>query len=116
IELAHRDVDDRTVALLLERPLEDGGQWNMFLNIVKKHGLVPKAAMPETQSSSDTMRMNGVLIHKLRDGAKTLRSLRQHGMSLNDVRAAKNEMLAVVHRILCIHLGTPPAKFDWQWN
>src|SRR6185503_13559954 len=43
IELAERDIDDRTVACLLDRPLEDGGQWNMFVNIIRKHGIVPKA-------------------------------------------------------------------------
>jgi bleomycin hydrolase len=116
IETAGRDLDDRTVAFLLDKPLEDGGQWNMFVNIVKKHGLVPKAAMPETQSSSDSQRMNSVLIHKLREGAKALRELRGHGAPMEAVRAAKNDILSVIHRILCIHLGTPPARFDWQWN
>ena len=116
IETAERDVDDRTVACLLDRPLEDGGQWNMFVNIIRKHGIVPKAAMPETQSSSDTMRMNSILLHKLRDGARTLRDLRAKGAPMEAVRAAKREILAAIHRILCIHLGTPPAKFDWQWN
>ncbi len=116
IEMGGRDVDDRTVAFLLDKPLEDGGQWNMFVNIVKKHGLVPKSAMPETQSSSDTQKMNGILTHKLREGAMTLRDLRAHRAPMEAVRAAKQEILAVVHRILCIHLGTPPVKFDWQWN
>jgi bleomycin hydrolase len=116
IETGGRDVDDRTVAFLLDKPLEDGGQWNMFVNIVKKHGLVPKAAMPETQSSSDTPRMNSILIHKLREGAKTLRDLRGHGAPIEAVRSAKNDILIDIHRILCIHLGTPPTKFDWQWN
>src|SRR5207253_7087356 len=26
------------------------------------------------------------------------------------------DTLAVVHRILSIHLGTPPEQFDWQWT
>ncbi len=117
IETADRDVDDRTVACLLDRPLEDGGQWNMFVNIIRKHGIVPKAAMPETQSSSDTMRMNSLLLHKLREGAKTLRELRARGGApMEAVRSAKNEILAAIHRILSIHLGNPPTKFDWQWN
>jgi bleomycin hydrolase len=111
-----RDVDDRTVAFLLDRPLEDGGQWNMFINIIRKHGIVPKAAMPETQSSSDTARMNSLLIHKLREGAKTLRALRQRGAPMEALRASKNEVLVAIHRILCIHLGTPPVRIDWQWN
>ena len=50
--------DDRTVAFLMQEPVSDGGQWNMFVNIVRKYGLVPKAAMPETDSSSNTQTMN----------------------------------------------------------
>ena len=58
IETADRDLDDRTVGYLLSEVASDGGQWNMFVAIVRKHGLVPKVAMPETQSSSETGRMN----------------------------------------------------------
>jgi bleomycin hydrolase len=60
--------------------------------------------------------MNSILIHKLREGAMTLRELRGNGAPMEAVRAAKNEILRVVHRVLCIHLGTPPATFHWQWN
>ena len=116
IETAARPVDDRVVAFLLTEPLNDGGQWNMFVNIVRKHGLVPKALMPETESSSSTWRMNSILLHKLREGAKSLRELRARGASLAQTRAAKREILTVIHRILCIHLGTPPTRFPWQWN
>ena len=52
IETASRDLDDRTVAFLLQSAASDGGQWNMFAALVAKHGLVPKGHMPETQSSS----------------------------------------------------------------
>jgi bleomycin hydrolase len=116
IETAGSPQDDRTVAFLLSRPLEDGGQWNMFVNLVRKHGLVPKAAMPESQSSSDTRRMNELLIRKLREGARVLRGMRASGAPMEAARAAKQELLRVIHRILTIHLGTPPAEFDWQWN
>jgi bleomycin hydrolase len=116
IATVDRPVDDRTVAFLLERPLDDGGQWNMFVNVVRKHGLVPKAFMPETESSSNTRRMNAVLLHKLREGARTIRDLRGGGAPMEALRAAKRSVLEVIHRVLCIHLGTPPERFDWQWN
>src|SRR5215467_7218359 len=74
IETADRDIDDRTVAHLLEAAAEDGGQWNMFVAIVNKHGLVPKAFMPETQSSGDTGRMNSVLRSQLHQGARSIRA------------------------------------------
>ncbi len=116
IETADRPVDDRTVAFLLDRPLDDGGQWNMFTNVVRKHGLVPKAFMPETQSSSDTRRMNEVLLAWLRQGAARLRELRADGAPMEAARSAKREVLEVVWRVLSIHLGTPPRRFIWQWN
>jgi bleomycin hydrolase len=116
LETADRDADDRNVACLLDTVLGDGGQWNMFVNIVKKYGVVPKAVMPETESSSNSGRMNSMLVTKLREGAKSLRDLRADGASIETARAEKREILRTVHRILCIHLGTPPAKFHWQWN
>jgi len=114
IETADRDADDRTVAFLLESVAGDGGQWNMFAALVAKHGLVPKGYMPETQSSSDTGRMNSVLRYQLRQGARIVREAMAEGPE--SARAAKAEIMRVVYRVLCIHLGTPPERFDWQWT
>ncbi len=114
IETADRDIDDRTVAHLLSAAAEDGGQWNMFVAIVNKHGLVPKSVMPETNSSSNTGRMNSVLRNLLRQGAKSLREAVAAG-GLEAARACKADLLRVIYRVLCIHLGTPPERFDWQW-
>jgi bleomycin hydrolase len=114
IETAGRDVSDRTVAYLLDSVASDGGQWNMFVALVRKHGLVPKAFMPETQSSSDTGRMNSVLRNLLRQGAKSVREASAAG-GLDAARAEKADVLRVVYRVLCIHLGTPPDRIDWQW-
>jgi bleomycin hydrolase len=114
IETADRDVDDRTVAHLLSAVADDGGQWNMFIAIVNKHGLVPKAFMPETQSSGNTDRMNAALRTLLRQGAKSIREAAGQGMDA--ARAEKADILGVIYRVLCIHLGTPPEQFDWQWT
>jgi bleomycin hydrolase len=116
IESAHRDVDDRSVAFLLDQPLSDGGQWNMFINLVRKHGLVPKSLMPETNSSSSTRRMNGVLRSKLREGAMRIRELHAGGAGVDGLRSVKQRYLETIHRILSIHLGTPPDQFSWQWR
>lgn len=115
IDTAARDADDRTVAFLLDSVAADGGQWNMFVALVRKHGLVPKAFMPETQSSSHTAAMNAALRRLLRQGAKTLRESVARG-GAEAARADKADILAVVHRVLCIHLGTPPERFLWQWT
>jgi bleomycin hydrolase len=114
IETADRDLDDRTVACLLASAAGDGGQWTMFAALVAKHGLVPKGCMPETQSSSDTARMNSILRYQLRRGARAVRAATAGGLAA--ARAAKAEIMQVIYRILCIHLGTPPDRFDWQWT
>jgi bleomycin hydrolase len=114
IETSDRDVDDRTVAFLLAGVAGDGGQWNMFAALVAKHGLVPKGYMPETQSSSNTGRMNAILQYQLRQGAKEVR--RAAAESIEAARAVKADVLQVIYRVLCIHLGTPPERFDWQWT
>ena len=116
IETADRPVDDRTVAWLLEKPLEDAGQWEMFVNLVKKHGAIPKGSMPETESSGNTRSMNSVLYYQLRLGATRIRALHQRGAGVDAMRIAKHEILKVIYRVLCIHLGTPPVRFDWQWT
>jgi bleomycin hydrolase len=114
IETANRDLDDRTVAFLLQSAASDGGQWNMFAALVAKHGLVPKSYMPETQSSSDTARMNSILRYQLHQGARTVRAATAEGPEI--ARAAKAEIMQAIYRVLCIHLGTPPERFDWQWT
>lgn len=115
IDTADRSVDDRTVHFLLQSLVSDGGQWNMFANLVKKYGLVPKSVMPETHSSSNSRSMNRILRRKLREGAKGLRELHGRGAPGSEIRAAKDEILVTVYRILSIHLGTPPSEFLWQW-
>jgi bleomycin hydrolase len=114
IETAGRDLDDRTVAFLLENVAGDGGQWNMFAALVAKHGLVPKGYMPETQSSSNTARMNSILKYQLRQGTRAVRAAAAE--SVDAARAVKADILQVIYRVLCIHLGTPPESFDWQWT
>jgi bleomycin hydrolase len=114
IETAGRDIDDRTVAYLLDSVAGDGGQWNMFVALVDKYGLVPKPFMPETQSSSETARMNSLLRRVLRKGALAVRAA-----VVKDVEAARDQkadILQVVYRLLSIHLGTPPEQFLWQWQ
>ena len=36
--------------------------------------------------------------------------------AVDELRAVKQDYLRAVHRILSIHLGTPPEKFAWQWR
>jgi len=116
IETADRPIDDRTVSWLLQSSINDGGQWDMFVSLIKKHGAVPKEVMPETESSSNSMRMNFILNYQLRQGAQAIRQSYANESGLDAMRQSKNETLNVIYQVLCIHLGTPPSRFNWQWT
>ena len=116
IETRDEPLDGRLVMWILANPIVDGGQWDMFSNLVRKYGVVPKSAMPETESSSNTRSMNGILLARLREDARVLREMAAEGASVARLREAKNEMMEVFYRMLSIHLGTPPKSFYWEWR
>ena len=116
IETSDRAVDDRTIHFLLSDPIGDGGQWNMAMNLIRKHGLVPKSAYPESNSSSSTRWMNSILKDILRSTASEIREIIGSGGTAEDARAHKESRMKDIWRVLCIHLGTPPESFDWQWR
>ena len=116
IETADRPTDDRIIQHLMTAPVEDAGQWDMFVNLVDKYGVVPKEAMPETESSGNTRQMNNSLYYQVRQGAAKIRSLYKEEAGLDAMRQAKMDTLTTVYRILCIHLGNPPSIVDWQWR
>ncbi|MEJ4112659.1 aminopeptidase C [Corynebacterium kroppenstedtii] len=118
-ELAHRPIEDRTIQHLLHSPIDDGGQWNMFVALINKYGVVPHYAMPETQSSSNTRHMNRDLASALRAGATRLRDAIANSNGTTDcdtVNTIHNNTLTGIYRILTIHLGVPPEKFVWQYR
>ena len=106
--------DGRLIMHLVSNPIQDGGQWHMFINLINKYGVVPQTEMPETFQSSKSMRMNRMITRKLREFAKLLRDAHGKGAPQKNLRSMKADMLETVYRLLTIHLGTPPEKFEWQ--
>jgi bleomycin hydrolase len=107
---------DRLIAWLMGSPIQDGGQWDMFVNLVRKYGVVPKEVMPETESSSATGQMNDRITWKLREYAAGLRAEAAAGATRAELEGRKQTMLEEVYRMLSIHLGEPPTEFLWQWR
>ena len=102
--------DSRLIQFLLADVMGDGGQWTMAMNIYTKYGAVPQDLFPETESSQNTGEMNSQLRSVLRQAVAHM--YEQPDRSDDIVRNA----LAAAHRILTIHLGTPPTQFDWEWT
>ncbi|OUN68894.1 aminopeptidase [Drancourtella sp. An57] len=112
IDLADRSVDDRTVCHILSEGVGDGGQWDMFVNLVEKYGVVPKSAMEETYQSSNTRDMNALLNSRLRLCAEKLRETVRSG---GDVQGEKKAMMSEIYSFLCMCFGNPPKKFDFEY-
>src|SRR5262249_28428882 len=108
--------DGRLLMFLLHSPLQDGGQWDMFVNLVEKYGVVPKSAMPEAESSGNSGTMTALMTTLLREDAAELRRMHAAGADQTIVRERKQAMLGDFYRMLCIHLGEPPRSFAWQWR
>lgn len=116
IETVGEPLDGRLVMWLVANSLPDGGQWDMFVNLVEKYGVVPKSVMPETHGSSDSRPMNMLLIAKLREYAQALREMHERSASVKEMRQAKGEMMEEFYRMVSIHLGQPPSRFLWEWR
>jgi bleomycin hydrolase len=108
------DWNSRLMMHLLFDPIQDGGQWDMFVNLIEKYGVVPQFAMPESHQSSNSSRMNRMITRKLRECAKILRSQNKSGASVKELIKQKEKMLEVVYQMLVISLGNPPKTFQWQ--
>ena len=114
IKTADEDWNSRLIMHLLSNPIQDGGQWDMWVNLVEKYGVVPQSEMPESYSSSKSMRMNRMITRKLRENAIQLRNMKNKDASNNDILSKKKQMLEQIYKMLTIHLGNPPNTFDWQ--
>ena len=114
IETASEKSNSRIVSHLLSYPLEDGGQWDMWVNLINKYGVLPQSEMSESFSTSQSSQMNKMISNKLREYAYELRKSFKNGESLDKIREMKNIMIDEVFKMLSMHIGTPPQKFDWQ--
>ncbi len=112
LETHDEPVDGRLVSWLLTAPVQDGGQWDMFVNLVEKYGIVPKWIMPESFHSSDSRLMNRILTTKLREDAKRLRD----AGTGEEARDLKNTMMADIYQLLAEFLGEPTGRFDFEYQ
>ena len=115
LETASLPTDDRTVMHLLSTGVHDGGQWDMFANIVRKYGIVPKDVYDETWQSSNTRQMNAVLNRALKVAAVKLRGMVADGAPEADIQSEKESTLGKVYAFMCSCYGEPPKTFDFEY-
>lgn len=105
------DKDDRTLQHILSVGIQDGGQWDMFVALVEKYGLVPKDAMVETKVSSNTRISNKIINTKLRQYAAKAREIGQ----IDGLASLKKNTLKELYRLLVASFGLPPQEFSFEY-
>lgn len=106
----------RLLDYILQTGVQDGGQWDMFVNLVEKYGVIPQSVMPETFLSSNTRSINRVLNIKLRRTAGILRKMHKDGASRADLEKVQGKVMDEIYSILCTAFGCPPTEFDWEYK
>ena len=115
LETAGLPLNDRTVNFLLQGGLSDGGQWDMFTSLVRKYGVVPKDAMPETFQTSNTRGSNQYISKFMRKNALSLRKMAAGGAPREALEAEKKALLAKCFSFLSSCYGEPPETFDFEY-
>ena len=100
---------------LLRHPIQEGGQWFMFCNLLHKYGVVPEEVMPETHHSTDSTELNRYINRILRNAACELLSCIRRGADQIQLSEKKEEFLTCVYTVLCCTLGTPPQQFTYDY-
>ncbi|MBQ8971384.1 MAG: C1 family peptidase, partial [Lachnospiraceae bacterium] len=107
-------VDGRLYAFLNQDPLQDGGQWDMLANLVRKYGVIPKDICPEAKSAENSRWLKESLSSKLREsGVRLRKAATEEKKSGTELRKMKLSMLNEIYRMLAIGLGEPPKRFDF---
>ena len=114
INLLDKDKDDRLLSFILTRGIEDGGQWDMFVNVVKKYGIVPQSVYEETFQSENTNEIDNVLNRYLRKVAFMMRKLHKENND-DKINEIKEEAISKIYKLLCSSFGVPPKKFSFEY-
>lgn len=117
IATASKPWDDRYVEWYFKSPVDDGGMWSSYINIIEKYGVVPKNVMTESHSSSNTSQMLRIVNRKLREQGYYIRELSlDKKVNTEVIQKEKIKMLGDIYRILCLNLGEPPSEFQWRYK
>ena len=105
-DVTNYDTNDLKVIHLLDTLTSDGGDWNMFVNLIEKYGIVPKTNMDDDFHSVNSDELTSFYNDFLRKSAKRIRESKENVI---------NEILEECYKILVVFLGEPPNKVTWEY-
>ena len=107
--LKNFNLNEFKIIKILDNLTNDGGQWNIFANLIEKYGIVPKSIMDDHYHSKNSKELHIFFNNFLRKEAKFIRNT-----NLSKEKTI-NESLEKCYKILVIFLGEPPNKITWQY-
>ncbi len=112
-DLIDNEPDERVLMHVLTWGVSDGGQWDMFKNIVKKYGILPKNNFNETFQSSATSESNFLINNLIRQFACEIKNLKNK--DYNEIKNIKDSYMNKIYSLLINSFGVPPSKFDFEY-
>lgn len=100
---------------ILKNPVEEVGNWQTFVGIVKKYGLVPMSVMPITIEGESATRVTNLFSETIRSNAITLLKLKKQNKNIEELRKIKLKMLADNYEFLSKVYGEPVNIFNYDY-
>ncbi|AWX42638.1 Aminopeptidase C [Metamycoplasma cloacale] len=110
------DNEDRLYRLMNQDPVQDGGYWEFFINIIEKYGICPKSAMNETFHSESTHVLLEQLNWRLKAYTSRMRAAYKAHKNITEIYKIKEQALSDVYNILVKTLGHPPKTFTFEYT
>lgn len=99
---------------MLQNLTDDGGQWNVFVNLIEKYGIIPKSNMDEDFHSANSKELEMFYDDFLRKCGHKIKTTSKNELEKNKHKIL-DEMLAQCYKILVLFLGEPPTKITWEY-
>jgi bleomycin hydrolase len=106
-------LEDRLPTFLLKTGVGDGGQWDMFAGLIKKYGVVPKSAFPETFASGSTRSWASLVNRRLR---KFAADVQKNKDDAEKIGALKDTCLKELYDFSTSCFGQVPETFDFEYT
>lgn len=108
---------DRTFQHYNESPVQDGGYFEWFMDLIRKYGICPKSAMQETFQSENTTAIFKEVNLRLKSYVAKMRNVYENDKQVTDeIYELKEKALEDVYNVLVKSLGMPPKSFTFSYH
>ena len=106
--------DGRKMSFILDG-VGDGGQWQMYVELVKKYGICPKDNFPETAQSNATAGSSQLCNAALRKFAADCYKNWKENKDVAKLNKLKDDFNRRIYNVFTSCFGLPPEKFDFEY-